>query len=72
MPIVRWRVVALFFVHALALGAIHTRIPDIQLLIGLSEAQLGLVLIGQPLGWPCSCSRAASSSVSTRGWSSSS
>lgn len=50
MPIVRWRVVALFFVHALALGAIHTRIPDIQLLIGLSEAQLGLVLIGQPLG----------------------
>lgn len=50
MPIVRWRIIALFFVHALALGAIHTRIPDIQLQIGLSEAQLGLVLIGQPLG----------------------
>lgn len=49
-PIVRWRIIALFFVHALALGAIHTRIPDIQLQIGLSEAQLGLVLIGQPLG----------------------
>lgn len=47
---IRWRVIALFFVHALALGAIHTRIPDVQLLNGLSEAQLGLVLIGQPLG----------------------
>nr|WP_314256115.1 MFS transporter [uncultured Devosia sp.] len=50
IPIVRWRVIALFFIHALATGAIHTRIPDIQLQIGLSEAQLGLVLIGQPLG----------------------
>ncbi|MFN3400033.1 MAG: MFS transporter [Ferrovibrio sp.] len=50
MPIIRWRVVALFFVHALTVGAIHTRIPDIQLQIGLSEAQLGLVLMGQPLG----------------------
>jgi MFS family permease len=50
MPIVRWRIIALFFVHALAIGAIHTRIPDIQLQIGLSEAQLGLVLMGQPLG----------------------
>lgn len=45
-----WRIIALFFVHALALGAIQTRIPDIQLQNGLSEAQLGLVLIGQPLG----------------------
>jgi MFS family permease len=50
MPIIRWRVIALFFVHALTVGAIHTRIPDIQLQIGLSEAQLGLVLMGQPLG----------------------
>jgi MFS family permease len=50
MPITRWRIIALFFVHALAIGALHTRIPDIQLQIGLSEAQLGLVLMGQPLG----------------------
>ena len=50
MPIARWRIVALFFVHALAVGAIHTRIPDIQLQVGLSAAQLGLVLMGQPLG----------------------
>jgi MFS family permease len=45
-----WRIVALFFTHALAAGAIHTRIPDLQELIGLSEAQLGLVLMGQPVG----------------------
>lgn len=45
-----WRIIALFFTHALAAGAIHTRIPDLQLQIGLSEGQLGLVLIGQPLG----------------------
>ena len=49
-PIVRWRIIAMFFVHALAAGAIHTRIPDIQLQLGLSEVQLGLVLMGQPLG----------------------
>ncbi|MCR6670950.1 MFS transporter [Devosia ginsengisoli] len=48
--ILRWRIIALFFVHALAIGALHTRIPDVQLLIGLSEGQLGLVLMGQPLG----------------------
>jgi MFS family permease len=46
----RWRIIALFFVHALAIGALHTRIPDVQLLNGLSEGQLGLVLMGQPLG----------------------
>ena len=50
MPITRWRIIALFFIHALAIGALHTRIPDIQLQIGLSEGQLGLVLMGQPLG----------------------
>ena len=48
--ILHWRIIALFFTHALASGAIHTRIPDLQLAIGLSEGQLGLVLIGQPLG----------------------
>ena len=50
MPIARWRIIALFFVHALAIGAIHTRIPDIQLLVGLSESQLGLVLMGPAVG----------------------
>ena len=50
MTSARWRIVALFFTHALAAGAIHTRIPDLQLAMGLSEGQLGLVLMGQPLG----------------------
>ncbi|MET0438867.1 MAG: MFS transporter [Devosia sp.] len=50
MTSARWRVIALFFTHALAAGAIHTRIPDLQLAMGLSEGQLGLVLMGQPLG----------------------
>ncbi|ODT78615.1 MAG: hypothetical protein ABS76_23110 [Pelagibacterium sp. SCN 64-44] len=45
-----WRILALFFIHALAIGAVQTRIPDLQVLNGLSEAQLGLVLMGQPLG----------------------
>ena len=45
-----WRIVALFFLHAMAIGAVQTRIADLQLLNGLSEAQLGLVLMGQPLG----------------------
>jgi len=50
MSSTRWRIIALFFTHALAAGAIHTRIPDLQLAMGLSEGQLGLVLVGQPLG----------------------
>jgi fucose permease len=45
-----WRVITLFLTHALAVGAVHTRLPDLQHLMGLSEAQLGLVLMGQPLG----------------------
>lgn len=50
MLIAHWRIVALFFIHALAIGAVQTRIADLQVLNGLSEAQLGLVLMGQPLG----------------------
>lgn len=50
LPPQRWRIIALFFLHALTTGAIHTRIPDIQLQIGLNEAQLGMVLMGLPLG----------------------
>ncbi|KKB07948.1 MFS transporter [Devosia chinhatensis] len=50
MILAHWRIAALFFIHALAIGAVQTRIPDLQVLNGLSEAQLGLVLMGQPLG----------------------
>lgn len=46
----RIRIFALFFAHALAIGAVLTRIPDLQQIYGLSQAQLGLILMGQPLG----------------------
>ena len=46
----RIRIFALFAVHALAIGAVLTRIPDLQQLYGLSQAQLGLILMAQPLG----------------------
>lgn len=42
--------IALFFLHAMIGGSIFARIPDIQQALGLSEAQLGLTLMGQPLG----------------------
>lgn len=48
--ILHWRIIALFFIHALAIGAVHTRVPDLQEMMGLSEAQLGLILMGQPAG----------------------
>ena len=46
----QWRIIALFLTHAIAIGAVHTRIPDLQQMMGLSESQLGLVLMGQPAG----------------------
>lgn len=39
-----------FLVHALATGSMFTRIPDIQLGLGLDEGTLGAVMIGQPIG----------------------
>ena len=45
-----WRIVALFFLHAVIGGSIFARIPDIQQALDLSAAQLGLALIGQPVG----------------------
>jgi len=39
-----------FLVHALATGSMFTRIPDIQLGLGLDEGTLGAVMIGQPVG----------------------
>ncbi len=44
------RLIALFLLHAVIGGSIFARIPDIQLALGLSEAQLGLTLMGQPAG----------------------
>ncbi len=36
--------------HALSQGGLFARIPDLQQALGLDEAQLGLALLGQPLG----------------------
>lgn len=41
---------ALFFLQALASGGLVTRIPDLQLALGLDEKALGLALMGQPIG----------------------
>ncbi|KQX38632.1 hypothetical protein ASD04_08195 [Devosia sp. Root436] len=50
MTSARWRIIAVFVLQALSMGAIQTRIPDIQLAIGLNDAQLGLALMGLPAG----------------------
>ena len=44
----RWRIIAVFVLQALGMGAIQTRIPDVQLALGLNDAQLGLALMGLP------------------------
>jgi len=44
------RVFACFFLFAAALGALLSRLPDLQLQLGLTESQLGLMLIGMAIG----------------------
>jgi len=44
------RLAACFFLYALITGAMYSRLPDIQLRLGVNEAQLGLVLIGGAIG----------------------
>ena len=39
-----------FFLYAFALGTLFPRLGDLQLEMGLSESELGLSLIGLPLG----------------------
>ena len=43
-------VYAAFFLYAFSLGILFPRLGDLQLEIGLSESELGLSLIGLPLG----------------------
>lgn len=43
-------IVIVFFLHALAQGGMFSRIPDMQVALGLNEAELGLALLGQPAG----------------------
>lgn len=49
-PSNRWRIIAVFVLQALGIGAIQTRVPDVQLAIGLNDAQLGFALMGLPTG----------------------
>lgn len=44
------RVALIFAMHGIANAMLHTRVPDIQLALGLSEGALGLALMGAPLG----------------------
>ncbi len=44
------RVYASFFLFAAALGALLSRLPDLQHQFGLTESQLGLTLIGMAVG----------------------
>lgn len=39
-----------FFFQAFAAGGMFTRIPDIQQGLGISEGELGLAIMGQPIG----------------------
>lgn len=46
----RWPIIAAFALQAVSVGAIQTRLPDVQLAVGMNDAQLGLALMGLPLG----------------------
>ena len=55
MPLVlserrRLRIVLVFALHGVTVGSFFSRIADLQAKIGLSEAELGLALIGLPAG----------------------
>ncbi|WP_417309107.1 MFS transporter [Devosia sp.] len=43
-------VVPIFFLNAVAQGSIFARIPDIQASLGLNDFELGMALLGQPVG----------------------
>jgi MFS family permease len=47
------RVYGIFFVFALSMGALLSRLPDLQESLGLTEGQLGLLLISMSVGALC-------------------
>jgi hypothetical protein len=51
------RIFFIQFVFALSMGALLTRLPDLQLEFGLSEGQLGLLLVTLSLGVLCGMTR---------------
>ncbi len=50
IPTAQFRVYSAFFLYALALGGIYTRLGDIQLTMGIKQGALGAALIGIALG----------------------
>jgi MFS family permease len=44
------RVYGIFFIFALSMGALLSRLPDLQLKLGLTEGQLGLLLLTMSVG----------------------
>jgi MFS family permease len=46
----QYRIYACFFLFAFSLGALLSRLPDLQTHLGVSEGQLGLTLIGMSIG----------------------
>jgi MFS family permease len=49
-PDVRWRIIAVFALQGVVPAMLNMRLPDLQLRAGLSEAGLGLVLMGGSIG----------------------
>jgi len=47
------RVYGIFFIFALSMGALLSRLPDLQISLGLTESELGLTLISMSLGALC-------------------
>lgn len=45
-----FRIRAVFFIHALASGGLYPRIPQIQAMLGVDEATLGVLFLGFPIG----------------------
>jgi MFS family permease len=45
-----FRIRAVFFIHALASGGLYPRIPQIQAMLEVNEATLGLLFLGFPVG----------------------
>jgi MFS family permease len=49
-PDARWRIIAVFSLQGVVPAMLNMRLPDLQLRADLSEAELGLVLIGGSIG----------------------
>ena len=44
------RIFGIFFIFALSMGALFSRLPDLQVKLGLTEGQLGLLLLSMSVG----------------------